>query len=81
MNASAVLENWVDDFVYMRENLAWGILTYTFHPHVIGRGHRMIMLEKLIEKLREGWAVFLTMERAVAEYHAKFPSGRSERGR
>ena len=26
----------------------FGILTYTFHPHVIGRGHRMMMLERLI---------------------------------
>jgi hypothetical protein len=71
MNASAVLENWVDDFVYMRENLAWGILTYTFHPHVIGRGHRMIMLEKLIRKLIELGAEFQTMESAVAAYQAQ----------
>jgi peptidoglycan/xylan/chitin deacetylase (PgdA/CDA1 family) len=81
MNASLVGENWLADFTYMRDHYDWGILTYTFHPHVIGRGHRMIMLEKLIEKLREGGAVFLTMEQAVAEYRAKFPRGRSERGR
>ena len=68
MNAGAVLENWVDDFVYLRKNLDWGILTYTFHPHVIGRGHRMIMLEKLIRKLIELGAEFLTMEDAVAAY-------------
>jgi peptidoglycan-N-acetylglucosamine deacetylase len=81
MNASLVGENWLADFTYMRDHYDWGILTYTFHPHVIGRGHRMIMLERLIEKLREGGAVFLTMEQAVAEYRAKFPGGRSERGR
>jgi peptidoglycan/xylan/chitin deacetylase (PgdA/CDA1 family) len=81
MNASLVGENWLADFAYMRDHYDWGILTYTFHPHVIGRGHRMIMLEKLIEKLRGGEAVFLTMEQAVAEYRTKFPSGRSERGR
>jgi peptidoglycan/xylan/chitin deacetylase (PgdA/CDA1 family) len=81
MNASLVGENWLADFAYMRDHYDWGILTYTFHPHVIGRGHRMIMLEKLIEKLRGGGAVFLTMEQAVAEYRTKFPSGRSERGR
>ena len=71
MNASAVLENWVDDFVYLRDNLDWGILTYTFHPHVIGRGHRMIMLEKLIRKLIELGAEFQTMESAVAAYQAQ----------
>ena len=57
------------------------LLTYTFHPHVIGRGHRMMMLEKLIEKLTAAGAAFLTMEQAVAEYRAKYPDGRSERGR
>jgi peptidoglycan-N-acetylglucosamine deacetylase len=71
MNASAVLENWIDDFVYLRDNLAWGILTYTFHPHVIGRGHRMIMLEKLIRRLIELGAEFHTMESAVAAYQAR----------
>jgi hypothetical protein len=39
------------------------------------------MLEKLIKNLREGGAHFVTMEQAVAEYRARFPGGRSERGR
>jgi len=65
----------------MADHYDWGILTYTFHPHVIGRGHRLIMLEKLIENLREGGAHFVTMEQAVTEYRARFPGGRSERGR
>ena len=81
MNAGLVLENWFDDFAYMRDHYDWGVLTYTFHPHVIGRGHRLIMLEKLIRKLREGGARFVTMEQAAAAYRAKFPAGRSERGR
>jgi peptidoglycan/xylan/chitin deacetylase (PgdA/CDA1 family) len=55
----------------MRENLDWGILTYTFHPHVIGRGHRMIMLEKLIKRLIEHGAEFQTMEEAVATYQSR----------
>jgi peptidoglycan/xylan/chitin deacetylase (PgdA/CDA1 family) len=67
-NASGVLENWVDDFRYLRQNLQWGIITYTCHPYVIGRGHRMIMLEKLILALIEGGAAFLTMEHAAAEF-------------
>ena len=70
MNASGVLENFVDDFVYMTRVVDWGILTYTFHPHVIGRGHRMIMLEKLILRLGELGAEFMTMERALDEWHA-----------
>lgn len=81
MNARLVLENWLDDFRYMKSQYDWGVITYTFHPHVIGRGHRMMMLEKLIRELRKGGATFVTMEHAVAEYRKKFPKGRSERGR
>jgi peptidoglycan/xylan/chitin deacetylase (PgdA/CDA1 family) len=80
MNAGLVLENWLDDFAYMRDHYDWGVLTYTFHPHVIGRGHRLIMLDRLIQKLREAGATFVMMEQAVAEYRIKFPNGRSERG-
>jgi peptidoglycan/xylan/chitin deacetylase (PgdA/CDA1 family) len=80
-NAGLVLENWLDDFRYMKQHYDWGVLTYTFHPHVIGRGHRMIILEKMIKELRRMGATFVTMEQAVAEYRKKFPKGRSERGR
>jgi peptidoglycan-N-acetylglucosamine deacetylase len=66
--ASGVLENWYDDFDYMTRLLEWGIVTYTFHPFVIGRGHRMLMLERLIERLKARGAVFLTMEAAAREW-------------
>ena len=65
---SAVLENWVADFDYMARELDWGVITYTCHPFVIGRGHRMLMLENLIESLSAHGAVFMTMEDAAAEY-------------
>jgi peptidoglycan-N-acetylglucosamine deacetylase len=81
MNAGLVLENWFGDFVYMRDRYDWGVLTYTFHPHVIGRGHRLIMLESLIRRLHENGARFVTLEQAAAEYRTRFPAGRSERGR
>jgi len=73
MNASLVLENWVDDYLYMKQNLDWGILNYTFHPYVIGRGHRMMALEKLLRTLAEQGAQFLTMDEAAREYDEKFP--------
>ncbi|MBX3664858.1 MAG: polysaccharide deacetylase [Burkholderiales bacterium] len=73
MNANLVLDNWVNDFVYLRDHLDWGIITYTFHPFVIGRGHRMLVLEKLIRTLKEGGAVFMTLEDAAAEYAQRKP--------
>jgi peptidoglycan-N-acetylglucosamine deacetylase len=71
MNANGVLENFVDDFIYMTRVVDWGILTYTFHPHVIGRGHRMMMLERLIVRLVELGAEFMTMERALDAWQAR----------
>lgn len=71
MNASGVLENWLNDFEYMRRTCDWGILTYTCHPYVIGRGHRMLMLERLIDGLIEKGAKFMTMEDAAQVYLAR----------
>ncbi len=76
MNASGVLENFVDDYTYMTRVCDFGILTYTFHPHVIGRGHRMMMLERLIQRLIEGGAVFSTMEDAMQDWLAQQARGR-----
>jgi peptidoglycan/xylan/chitin deacetylase (PgdA/CDA1 family) len=73
MNASGVLENWLNDFEYMRRTCDWGILTYTCHPFVIGRGHRMIMLENLINGLIEKGATFMAMQDAAAEYDRLHP--------
>ncbi|HUN49792.1 MAG TPA: polysaccharide deacetylase [Candidatus Sulfotelmatobacter sp.] len=73
-NARGVLQNWIDDFSYLAQSLNWGVITYTCHPYVIGRGHRMIMLEKLIQALLEGGAAFLTMEQAAAEYIERLPT-------
>jgi peptidoglycan/xylan/chitin deacetylase (PgdA/CDA1 family) len=68
MNAAGVLQNWLDDFVYMTEHLEWGVITYTFHPFVIGRGHRMTILEKLIRAIEERGGEFTTLEHAATEY-------------
>ncbi|MFO0255547.1 MAG: polysaccharide deacetylase family protein [Betaproteobacteria bacterium] len=73
MNANKVLDNWVNDFVYLRDHLDWGVITYTFHPFVIGRGHRMLVLEKLIRTLKEGGAVFMKLEDAATEYAQRAP--------
>jgi peptidoglycan/xylan/chitin deacetylase (PgdA/CDA1 family) len=67
-NAGDVLENWYDDFEYMCRIMDWGVLTYTCHPYVIGRGHRMLMLERLIARLKERGAVFCTMEDVAREW-------------
>ena len=72
-NARLVAENWIDDFAYMRRTAEWGVLTYTFHPYVIGRGHRMMALERLIGAIEEGGATFCTMADAAAAFRARVP--------
>ena len=64
--ATGVLENWLEDYSYMIENEPGGVITYTCHPFVIGRGHRMRMLERLIDTLLDRDATFVTAEQAVA---------------
>ena len=72
-NANSVLENWVDDFTYMTQIDDWGIITYTCHPYVIGRGHRMMMLERLVTRLRDQGAEFMTMEDAARVFDKRTP--------
>lgn len=74
MNANAVGENWINDFLFMRDTVEWGVLTYTCHPYVIGRGARMMMLERVIRTAADSGAVFLTMEEAVREYQQRTAS-------
>ena len=76
-NANAVLENWLADFEYMCRTTAWGMLVFTFHPYVIGRGHRMLMLEKLIDGLTRMGAVFRTLEQVQEEYRHRADRGQA----
>jgi hypothetical protein len=69
--ARAVMESWRDEFRYMQQTVDWGVLTYTMHPYVIGRGYRMLVLEALLKELMAAGAVFMTMEDAAAEAQAK----------
>jgi len=69
-SARTVMENWLDEFRYMQQTVDWGVLTYTMHPYVIGRGYRMLALEGLLKDLAAVGAVFMTMEDAAREAQA-----------
>lgn len=66
--AAGVFENWLGDFDWMARELPWGVFTLTCHPFVIGRGHRLLMLERLLDALAERGAVFVSALEAVEEY-------------
>jgi len=46
---SAIEENWRGDFDYAYSHCKGGIFTLTLHPQTIGRGNRLLMLERLLE--------------------------------
>ena len=66
-SARAVMQNWHDEFLYMQKSVDWGILTYTMHPYVIGRGYRVLAFEDLVDKLIAAGAAFMSMEEAARE--------------
>jgi peptidoglycan-N-acetylglucosamine deacetylase len=72
---SKVEEIWRDEFDYMYREVPGGVFTLTMHPQVIGRGHRMLMLERLIAHFRAHEGVRFTTLGAVAE---EFRRARSE---
>jgi len=72
-----VLDNWVDDFRYMVQTDDWGVLTYTFHPQVTGRGHRMLVLERLIEALADLGATFVRVDAAAEEFARREARGQA----
>jgi peptidoglycan/xylan/chitin deacetylase (PgdA/CDA1 family) len=74
-SARTVMESWHDEFRYMQQTVDWGVLTYTMHPFVIGRGYRMLALEDFVSKLAAAGAVFMTMEDAAAEAKARMFAG------
>ena len=69
--ASKVEEIWTDEMRYAWANEPGGVLTLTMHPEVIGRGHRIQMLERFISTARglDG-VVFERLDTIVARWVA-----------
>ena len=42
-------EIWKAEFDYLYQRVGRGLMTITMHPQVIGRGHRMLLLEQFID--------------------------------
>ncbi len=47
-----VFNVWAGDFEYLYTKMDTGVFILTMHPQVIGRGHRMLMLERFIAHLK-----------------------------
>jgi peptidoglycan/xylan/chitin deacetylase (PgdA/CDA1 family) len=64
-----VYKIWAADFDFLYQRMGAGVYTLTMHPQVIGRGHRILMLERLIEYMKghEG-VTFKTMGQVASEW-------------
>jgi peptidoglycan/xylan/chitin deacetylase (PgdA/CDA1 family) len=69
---SHVLEIWQGDFDYMTAECPDGVYVLTMHPQVIGRGHRMAMLERLITHMADR-ARFSSMAAFAERWRAENP--------
>ena len=70
----AVYDIWAGDFDYLYDRLGQGVFTLTMHPQVIGRGHRLLMLERLMNHIRGHRGVeFLTMSEVAASWKKSNP--------
>jgi peptidoglycan/xylan/chitin deacetylase (PgdA/CDA1 family) len=58
---SGVLEIWRDEFDWMHEHVDGGVLTVCMHPQVIGRGHRIAMLEAFVAHCLAAGGRFATL--------------------
>jgi len=61
------LQTLLDEALFMRDSLDWGVLTLALDPAVIGRGAGLRALGDVLDTLIEAGVVFLTVAEAAAE--------------
>ncbi|MEZ5728966.1 MAG: polysaccharide deacetylase [Burkholderiaceae bacterium] len=72
--ASALEENWRGDFDYFYRDQPGSVLVLTLHPQTIGRGNRLLMLERLLDHFASHDGVgFLPMGEFARAWRAANP--------
>lgn len=71
--ASKVEGIWRDEFAYATRVAPEGLWSVTMHPQVIGRGHRMMMLDRLVRHITANGGRFTTMGDYVENWRAANP--------
>jgi peptidoglycan-N-acetylglucosamine deacetylase len=73
---SQIYEIWSGDFDYLYDRMGAGVYILTMHPQCIGRGHRLLMFERLVDHIRSRPGVtFRTMSEVAAEFKQRSPLG------
>jgi peptidoglycan-N-acetylglucosamine deacetylase len=64
----AMFANFLDDVRYMVRDVEDGVSVVTFHPQVIGRGHRLLALERFVDQVAALGVGFARMDAVAAEF-------------
>jgi peptidoglycan-N-acetylglucosamine deacetylase len=70
---STVLEIWKGEFQYAYQHAAGGVFTLCMHPQVIGRGHRLMMLEDMIGFMKQPGVTFEPMKDFAERWRVRNP--------
>jgi hypothetical protein len=70
---SSVLEIWRGEFDFAYQHAPGGIFNLCMHPQVIGRGHRLVMLEELVESMKRPGVIFETIGEFVEHWRLENP--------
>lgn len=63
-----LFDRWTDELRYMLRDFENGVVTFTCHPQVIGRGHRMLALERWLDEIATLDVRYRRVEEVVAEF-------------
>jgi hypothetical protein len=66
---SAVYEIWHGELAWAHAHVPGGVYDLTMHPQAIGRGHRLVMVERLIEAAK---ALDGTVFERLGDYAARW---------
>jgi peptidoglycan/xylan/chitin deacetylase (PgdA/CDA1 family) len=69
-----LLQVWKDEFDYLYDRIGEGLFSITMHPQVIGRAHRLLLLEGIIEHVKDKPGVHFT---TMIDYCRKWKSGKT----
>lgn len=73
-----VFESFLDDVRFMLRDVEDGVCVITFHPQVIGRGHRLLALERFVDQLRELDVTFARCDDVASQFRGGRDYGRED---
>lgn len=76
-----VLQVWASEFDYLYDRVGAGVFNLTMHPQIMGRGHRILMLERLIEHVQRPGVSFSRLGDVAREWKAANPLDKARVGR